>query len=428
MSEEMKTLVEGLNKGFEEFKSANDERLAQIESKSANADPVTVDKLAKIEADLAKLDEKNDKIVLAQKRRDRAEEMGDDFEAKAAQFADEVKLSTGRAMADDAAQFLPEYKAAFNSMVRANFNPDVLTPDERKSLSVGVDSAGGYLVEPDMSGRIVQKVFETSAVRAFASVQSISSDALEGIYDNDEVGFGWVGETAARASTSTPALGKWSVPVHEVFAFPDATQKLLDDAMVNVEALLNDKIADKFARAENAAFVGGSGVDKPRGFMTYADGTDLTNSVQRTKTGVNGDFAAAPAGGDVLINMISDLKAAYSGNAYWYMNRASVGKARKLKDSDGAYIWAQSLAAGTPSTLLGYPVAPAFEDMDDFATGALPIAFGDLRAAYQIVDRIGIRMLRDPYTNKPRVGFYATKRTGGDLINGEAIKILEASS
>jgi HK97 family phage major capsid protein len=421
---DMKKLAEDLNTGFEAMKAKNDEIEAEVK-KIGSADVVSREELKRIDDHLASLDEKNDKLILAAKRAERAAEQGEGFEAKAERFAHEIKMANGQTI-EDPAKALPEYKSAMDKLMRANLNMDTMGETERKSLSVGVDSSGGYLVEPDMSGRIVQKVFETSAVRAYAAVQTISTDVLEGMYDNDETSFGWVGEQAARPSTGTPTIGKWAIPVHEMYAFPDATQKLLDDAMVDVESWLNGKIADKFARAENAAFVGGDGVDKPRGFMTYPDGTDLTNSVERVKTGVDGDFAAAPNGGDALIDVMN-LKAAYMGGASWFMNRTSVTKVRKLKDSDGAYLWQMGIAAGTPNSLLGYPIAPAFEDMDDFAAGALPIAFGDLRQAYQIVDRIGIRMLRDPYTNKPRVGFYATKRTGGDLINGEAIKFLETS-
>ena len=205
---------------------------------------------------------------------------------------------------------------------------------------------------------------------------------------------------------------------------PDATQQLLDDSIVPLETWLDGKIADRFARAENNAFVSGSGVDKPRGFLTLANSTDLTQGVEQIKTTVNGGFAAAPNGGDVLIDALYSLKAQYRANATWFMNRATTRLVRKLKDSDGAYLWSPGIAAGQPATVLGYPVA-AFEDMPDPATGSLSIAVGDMRQAYQIVDRSGIRMLRDPYTAKPKILFYATKRTGGSVVNGEALKLIQ---
>jgi len=290
-------------------------------------------------------------------------------------------------------------------------------------LSVGQDSAGGYYVYPDMTGRIVSKVFETSPMRAYASVVAIGTDSLEGYYDNEEVGFGWVAEQEARPATATPASGKYRIPVHEMYAMPDASQSVLDDALIDLESWLDGKISDKFARAEATAFVTGSGVDKPRGFLSYPAGTDLTNSVEQVNTGVNGGFAAAPNGGDVLITALYGLKAQYKANAVWFMNRTTAALTRKLKDSDGSYIWSPGIAAGQPATLLGYPVA-SFEDMPSPATGSLSITVGDMRQAYQIVDRMGIRMLRDPFTAKPKILFYATKRTGGAMINGEAIKTI----
>ena len=253
------------------------------------------------------------------------------------------------------------------------------------------------------------------------------TDALEGYYDNDEVGFGWVSEMGARPATPTPEVGKWRIPVHEMFAMPEASQKVLDDSQMDLEGWLDGKIADRFTRAENAAFVSGTGVDRPRGFLTYPDGADLVTAITRFKTGVNGAFAAAPNGGDVLISALYGLKAQYRANATWFLNRGTTSLTRKLKDSDGAYLWSPGIAAGQPASLLGYPVAP-FEDMPDPATGSLSIAVGDMRQAYQVVDRIGIRMLRDPFTAKPKILFYATKRTGGDMINGEALKLVEFSA
>lgn len=431
MSDDVMKAIDGLNKGFEEFKSANDERIKEIEAKGA-ADPILEEKLARIEADLDKAQKVADEAVLVAKRRERIVTDADgnqiDLDAKAARFAGELEHSTKRKPVEFNAEKLAEYKAAFQSLMRANFDKDMISDQERKTLSEGVDSAGGYYVYPDLSGRIVSKVYETSPMRAYASVQVIGTDALEGYYDNDEVGFGWVSELESRPATSTPATGKWRIPVHEMYAMPDASQTILDDAMIDLEAWLDGKIADKFSRAENTAFVSGDGVDRPRGFLDYPDGTDLTNSIERVTTGVNGGFAAAPSGGDALIDALTKLKAPYKANATWFMNRVTLGMVRKLKDSDGAYLWSPGIAAGQPASLLGYPVA-GFEDMPNgTTTGALGIAVGDMRAAYQIVDRIGIRMLRDPYTAKPKILFYATKRTGGDMINGEALKLIEFSA
>jgi HK97 family phage major capsid protein len=428
MSDEIKqaaAAVDSLNRAFDEFKKANDARLAEIEKKGSS-DPVLDAKLAKIEADMQKAQAIADEAALASKRANRivTDEKGEqiDLDAKSQEWAGMLARRRGETVPQFDAAGMAAYKSAFDRFLRKG--EEIMGMDERKALSVGSDPDGGYVVNPDTSGRIVQKVFETSPMRAFASIQVISSDALEGLFDLNEASSGWVGETASRSETNTPEIGKWRIPVHELYAAPRATQKLLDDASINMEAWLASKVSEKFARDEAAAFVNGNGVGKPRGFLTYADGTTLPGTIERFDTGVNGAFAAAPNGGDVLINALYGLKTQYRANATWFMNRATLTLTRKLKDSDGAYLWSPGIAAGQPATLLGYPVA-SFEDMPDPATDSLSIAVGDMREAYQIVDRLGIRTLRDPYSAKPYVEFYTTKRVGGDVVNFEAIKLIE---
>jgi HK97 family phage major capsid protein len=429
MSDEIKqaaSAVEALNKGFEEFKRTNDERLAQIEKKGTS-DVVTETKLAQIEADLQKAQAIADEAVLAVKRQSRVvtDEKGQpvDLDKKARDWADMNARRRGAPFHGAyTASDLDAYKSAFDSFLRKG--EEIMGADERKALSVGSDPDGGYVVNPDMSGRIVQKVFESSPMRAYASIQVISSDALEGLFDLNEASSGWVGETEARAETNTPAIGKWRIPVHELYAKPKATQKLLDDASINMEAWLAGKVAEKFARDESAAFVSGNGINKPRGFLTYASGTTIPGQIERVKTGASSAFAADPDGLDKVIEALYALKAPYRANATWFMSRAVTSLARKLKDDQGQYQWQPSTQAGQPATLLGYPVA-AFENMETLAAGSLSMAVGDMREAYQIVDRIGIRTLRDPYSAKPYVEFYTTKRVGGDVVNFEAIKLIE---
>ncbi len=427
MSEEIKgavSAIEALNRGFEEFKAANDAKLAEIAKKGA-VDPVLEAKLVKIEADLDKAQKVADDAALAAKRSSRVvSEAGQhvDLDAKALNWARGIARSRGIDVREYSASDMDAYKAAFDTFLRKDERS--LGANEVKALSVGSDPDGGYVVHPDLSGRIVMKVFESSPMRAYASIQTISTDALEGIFDLDEAASGWVGETDARTETGTPQIGKWRIPVHELYAKPKATQKLLDDNEINMEAWLASKVSEKFARDEASAFVVGSGVNKPRGFLTYASGSTLPGTMERFITGVNGAFAAAPNGGDVLINALYGLKAQYRANATWFMNRATLKLTRKLKDSDGAYLWSPGIAAGQPASLLGYPVA-SFEDMPDPATDSLSIAVGDMREAYQIVDRVGIRTLRDPFSAKPYVEFYTTKRVGGDVVNFEALKLIE---
>lgn len=426
---ELKGAVAAVNTAFEEFKKTNDQRLAEIEKKGS-ADPLLEEKLAKIDADMTKAQKRLDDYELSQKRQARVitDAKGNeiDLDKKAKDWA---KAVTGDKNVEFDAAKMDEFKGALNTYMRKGDR--VMNDVEFKALSVGNDPNGGYTVHPDMSGRVVDFVYETSPMRAYASVQAISTDALEGLYDLDEAASGWVAETESRGETDTPDLGAWRIPVHEMYANPRATQKLLDDSMINIEDWLSRKVADKFARTESAAFVNGSGVDKPRGFLTYADwttaGTFENGKIEQFDTGVNGDFAAAPAGGDVLIDALYGLKSQYRSNATWAMNRATMTKVRKLKDSDGAYLWSPGIAAGQPATILGYPTA-SFEDMPSPATGSLSIAVADWRQAYQIVDRMGIRVLRDPFSAKPYVQFYTTKRVGGAVLNFDAIKLINFKS
>ena len=420
--------VDGVKRGFEAFKEANDQRIKEIEAKGA-ADPLLDDKIAKIEKEMDAKQARLDQFELSMKRQSRTvtDQHGNEvnLDAKALHWVNMVAKSRGTRVEQFGASDLDSYKSAFVHFLRKG--EEIMGADERKALSVGTDPDGGYVVHPDLSGQIVTKVFETSPMRAYASIQVISTDALEGLFDLEEASSGWVGETDARSETGTPQLGKWRIPVHELYAKPKATQKILDDAEINLEAWLAGKVSEKFARDEAAAFVAGNGINKPRGFLSYADGTTLPGTIERINTGANGAFAAAPNGGDALIDALYGLKAQYRANATWFMNRATTKLARKLKDSDGAYLWSPGIAAGQPATLLGYPVA-AFEDMPDPATGSLSIAVGDMRAAYQIVDRVGIRTLRDPFSAKPYVEFYTTKRVGGDVVNFEALKLIEFSN
>jgi HK97 family phage major capsid protein len=423
------------NTAFEEFKAKNDAHLDEV--KSGFNDVVRRDELDRINSALDKAQETNEKMAARLKRvslyGDAKSSNPEEQEEKNFKWFSNLHALHGRRVnrddfTDEKQTEVAEYKRAFEKYMRHKGDDKLMSPEDMKALSVGSDPDGGYVVDPDQSGRMIGRIFETSPMRQYASVQSIGTDALEGLFDVDEAGYGWVAETGARSATDTPQLEKYRIPVHEMYAKPSATQKLLDDAAINMESWLQDKVVDKFSRAENTAFVSGTGVDRPRGFATYADyasaGVFEIGAVEQFDTGVNGDFAAAPAGGDALINALYGLKMQYRNNAVWFMNRATTGGVRKLKDSDGAYLWQPGIAAGQPASVLGYPMA-SFEDMADYTgTGALAIAVGDMRSAYQIVDRIGVRVLRDPYSNKPYVEFYSTKRVGGDMVNFEALKLV----
>lgn len=433
MADELKGIVEDIQKAFHDFRQENDKRLEKIQ-KGGQADPMLEEKVNKMSDHINSLEEKRTEL---EKRLEQAEtaaarkggmNSADDekLEAKARQFAAMCAKERGVAVPSDfGSKEFGQYKSSFFEWMRKG---DHLSLDASKALSVGTDPDGGYFVEADTSGRIVTAIYETSPMRQVASQQTISTDALEGIYDLDEASFGWVSEQGSRTETGTPEIAKWRIPTHEMYAEPRATQKVLDDAAINLEQWLQGKVTDKFARAENTAFVSGDGIDKPRGFTTYGAGTSIPGTIERFYTGANGAFEATPDGGDKLLDMIYGTKQGYRQNSRWFMNRSTVAGVRKLKDSDGQYLWQPGLGAGQPSQLLGFPILE-FEDMDDYATtNGLAIAFGDMREAYQIVDRMGIRILRDPYTSKPFVKFYMTKRVGGDVVNFEAIKLLQFGS
>lgn len=440
--EEVKALIEKQGKAFEEFKTANDTKLAEIEKKGA-ATPETEAKVAAINkvldqlgTDLKNVGTKLDKVeTLAARPRGEVGTGNADADAKALKaFNLSLKAhaaNVGRVATDISADDYATYRKAFDRFLRKG-SPEMFPEDERKAMSVGSDPDGGYLVTADMSGQIVTKVYESSPIRQIASVQPISTDALEGLADLAEANAGWVSETGARAATTSPTLGKWRIPAEEMYAMPEVTQKLLDDAAIDVESWLAGKVADKLARLEATAFVTGNGVGKPRGFASYttaatADASRAWGVLEHVATGSNGSFGTAPNGSDKLIDLVHKLKAAYRQGATFVMNRATLGAARQLK-ANGEYIWLPSLDAGQPSQLLGYPIAEA-EDMATYTTtDALAIAFGNFKLGYQIVDRMGVRVLRDPFTNKPYVRFYTTRRVGGDVLHFEAIKFLKFGS
>jgi HK97 family phage major capsid protein len=424
MDPELKKLLDEQGVAFAAFKSANDEMQAEIK-KLGSADAVTVEKVEKLNASLDKI-------------QDEAKKRADDIEAKMNRLSlggggdadkDEIKaaaqFSTERGEQVDLEGYRA-YKSGFVAYMRKG---ERLSIEERKAMSVGSDPDGGYTVVPDVSGHMIKRVYETTPMRQVASVVTIGTDRLEGFNDLGEGTAGWVGETQARPATGTPQLGKWEIPVHELYAFPQVTQKLLDDSMFNIESWLADKTADKFARTENAAFLNGTGVGQPRGLLTYptavtADAGRAWGTFQHVLTGTDGTFGTTTNGTDKLIDLVYSLKAKYRQNANFMMSRATVAGIRKLKDGQGNYAWQPSLSALSGGTVLGFNIVEG-EDMPAMAADSLSIAFGDFREAYQIVDRVGIRVLRDALTNKPYVGFYTTKRVGGDAISFEAVKFLK---
>lgn len=314
-----------------------------------------------------------------------------------------------------------EYGRAFRDYLRKGLDAGLESPQAR-AMSAGSDPDGGYLTTPAMSARIVRAVFESSAMRQLAAVETMTSDSLELVDDRESAESKWTAEAASVEDTSTPKVAKRSIPTHELYAQPKATQKLVDDAGIDIEGWLSTKIADIFARTQNAAFITGTGVGMPRGILTFAAGTGR-GQVQQFNSGAAGQVTS-----DGLIHLFYSLKDEHARRASFLMNRSTVQACRMLKDAaTGHYLWQPGLSAGEADTLLGVPVNTA-PDMPLPAAHALAVALADFRTAYQIVDRQGIRILRDPYTEKPFVKFYATTRVGGDVVNPDAIKLLKLAA
>lgn len=415
-----KALVTEIKSAFEQFKQANDERIQALES--GKADVVIDEKVERINAHITEL--QSQLAEVATKAASRGLNGGGD-EKEAAAIA-KFQAETGNEISPD------DFRAYANGLNVYMRRGDATPSAVKAAMSVGSDPDGGYTVTPAISDRIIQKVRETSPMRQVASVVTIGTDKMEGYNDLDEGASGWVGEKQTRSETGTPGLGKWEIPVHEMYAMPKVTQKLLDDSMFDIEGWLADKTSDKFTREENAAFVTGTGILQPKGLWSYptaatADASRAWETFEHLKTGTNGGFGAAPAGSDKLIELLFKLKAVYRNNASWMMARATLAEVRKLKDGDGNYIWQPDFTQRQGGLLLGYPVVEG-EDVEAIGTGSKSIAFGDFREAYTIVDRTGIRVLRDPLTQKGFVMFYTTRRVGGGALNFEAVKFLQFSS
>lgn len=294
---------------------------------------------------------------------------------------------------------------------------------EGKALNTSVAGDGGYLVDPQTAETIRSVLSSTASIRAVANVVAVEASSFDVLVDHSDVGHGWANETGSVGESATPVIDRISIRLHELSALPKASQRLLDDSAFDVEGWLAGRIADKFARAEAAAFVSGDGVDKPRGFLTHPSVDNdvwVWGNLGYVPTGVSGGLGGA----DPIVDLVYALGAQYRANGTFVMNSKTAGVVRKLKDLDGRFLWSDGLAAGEPARLMGYRVLIA-EDMPDIAAGAMAIAFGDFGAGYTVAERPDLRVLRDPYSAKPHVLFYATKRVGGDVSDFKAIKLLK---
>jgi HK97 family phage major capsid protein len=299
---------------------------------------------------------------------------------------------------------------------------------EMKSFAGMVAADGGYAVPKEIDQQIDALLKAASPIRSVANVVQVGSAGYRKLVTQSGVTSGWATEGGARPTTNTPVFNEIVPSFGELYANPAATQAMLDDAQFDVEAWLATEISAEFAKAEGSAFVNGDGINKPKGFLTYntavtSDTTRAFGTLQYVPSGGASDFITTNPH-DRLLDLVHALRAPYRRGAVWVMNSATLAKIRKFKDTTGAFIWMPGLVTGQPDTLLGYPVIES-EDMPDVAVNALALAFGNFQAGYLIAERAETSILRDPYTNKPYVNFYATKRIGGAVSNSEAIKVMK---
>ena len=375
---ETKMAAEDFAATFAAFRAANDERLAEIEQKSA-ADPLLEAKVDRLNARL---------------------------ETLSASLAAPVVT-----VAQD------EVKSAWSRFIRSGDDSALL---EAKSLS-STDGDGGYVAPIETESRIDTALEQASPFRRIATVRKIGTGTFRKPVSTAAAAAGWAAETQTRIETTAPELRLLDFPVGELYAMPAATQALLDDSVADVDAWLAEEVRDVFAAQETAAFVNGDGVNKPRGFLSYQGGS---GSLPTVRTGEDAGLGSAY---DALIQLIYRPESQYRAGGSFVLNRRTLAEVRKVKDDMGQYIWQPSTQAGQPSQLLGYPVIEA-EEMPDMATGSFSVAFGDFRRGYLIADRQGVRVLRDPYSAKPYVLFYTTKRVGGGVQDPNAIALLEFSA
>ena len=399
MPAEIKALLEDQKKAFAQFKKANDERLAELEAKG-NVDPLLVEKVEKSNTAISELEAQLKEIS--------------------------KKLNRPGGTGDDVAPEIVEHAKAYGIFLRKGHD-DGLAELQEKALNVTTDADGGYAVPEELDRNILTLMRNESPMRSVCSVTQIGGATYKKLVSVGSAASGWVDEDDARAETDTPQLASLTPFMGEIYANPAATQTMLDDAFFNAESWLAEEVSREFAEKEAAAFLSGTGTKQPKGILAYPSAAqdDATRSFGTIE--LKAAAAAAAIDPDELMDLLFMIKKGYRTGASWMMNSKTVGTIRKLTTVDDQYLWAPGLQAGQPSSLLGYPIAEN-EDMDDVAASNVAVMFGNFKRGYLIVDRMGIRTLRDPYTNKPYVHFYTTKRVGGMLMDSNAIKLLQQAA
>lgn len=400
-------ILNELKTTFEQFKAAREEEIKGINAKFD--DVVTKEKVDRI----------NDEITTLNKALN---------DANAVIAAMRVGGAGEQADPDKR-----EHADAFNRWFRRGVDNGLADLEVKAKLTTQSDPDGGYLVPEEMETTIDRVLGTVSTIRSLARVVTISTDTYKKLVNMGGAASGWVGEEAARPETDGPSLREIAINTGELYAMPASTQKMLDDGRIDVAGWLGDEVSVEFAEQEGAAFANGNGVNKPRGLFQYDKVANASYAWGKTgfiASGKADGFLAPTASvspADALIDLYFALKAGYRNGAAWLMSDATMATVRKFKDAQGAFIWAPPTAAGEVATILGKPVHTD-DNVDAVSAGAFPVAFGNFQRAYLIVDRAGIRVLRDPFTSKPNVLFYTTKRVGGGIVNFEAVKLLKIST
>lgn len=403
---EIKRQLEGFSKTVEQFMTKLDD--VEKEAKKVQSDPLVTEELKKI----------NEAITTQQKQ------------VEALRLAEQRPMMMGldgsqQKMTDEQV----EHKKAFDTWFRKGRGEEALLEVEKKTLSVGSDPDGGYTVPVQMEAAIDRVITEISPMRQVARVVQVSSASYKKRVGMGGATSGWVGEKASRPETSTPTIEELEFPVMELYAMPGATQSILDDSAINIDNWLADEVSIEFAQEEGSAFINGNGAAKPVGLLTPSkvDNDSWSwGNVGYVATGASGAFLTTNPGDehDNLVDLVYSLKSAFRRNARFMMNDKTIGEVRKIKDADGRPLWHSGLRDGEPDRLLGYSMV-SMPDMPDIGANSYSIAFGDFSRGYIIVDRIGTRVLRDPFTSKPYVLFYTTKRVGGGVGHYDAYKLMK---
>lgn len=401
---DFKDLIDKLNASFEAFKDAQNQKIEEL--RKGFDDVVQSEKVDKINASVTEL-----------------QSAVDDLNAQLAA----AKIGPAGDPKDTPEK--REHAAAFDKFFRKGVEGNLRELEVKAAATSSSDPDGGYTVTDEMETAIDRVLENVSPMRGLATVRQVSTATYKKLVTISGAAAGWVGEKDARPETSTPQLSELAFPTMELYANPAATQGLLDDSAVNIADWLADEVAMEFAEQEGDAYITGDGVNKPRGITQYdtvANASWSWGKIGFTVSGAAGDFAASDPS-DAFLDLIYSLRRGHRANARWLMNDLTTAQVRKFKDGQGNYIWQPSTQAGQPAILMGYP-HETDDFMPDVGANAFPVAFADFRRAYVITDRVGIRVLRDPYTNKPYIHFYTTKRVGGGVQNFQAIKLMKIST